>query len=500
MTRLPVPPGAVLLLAGIALQAQPLDLSGLSNKLQEFKLANGLTVAVLERKDAPVVSVALVVRAGYIYDPPGKRGIAVLFEDLLGEGPEIRGSRNPAAEKAALKESEAAADRWEALRRKGAGDTPEGQRALVDAKMARERAALLSHPRFTRRALEYHAADAFRISTGPDLTLITARLPSTRVEPFFLLFGEWFRSPFIRNFYFHANARARALEAAPPSADQLLLSAVSRTAFANHRYGFPPAAASELERLRAGDAQAFAERHYTPNNAGLVLVGDIGVEEARRLAELHFGKAVPSTSRPTPPAAITSPGQAPPPPETPTAVAVVFQRPPETDPDDVVMDRITLALTAGPKSRARQELVEKERMPGFAPLLSLPGGGMGGVTGLAIAARSVAGGQTAAESIGSLYERVAESGLDESEMRESARMMRQNLLNMMPDSSQMATLLARHIGVYSSSRALIDVVARFDAVTPDDTRRVAKKYFTPERRVVIGPGLVPAKTDKGAAQ
>jgi len=498
MTRLPVPAAALLL--AFAAQAAPLDLSGLSRKLQEFKLANGFTVAVLERKNAPVVSAALVVRAGYAFDPPGKRGLAVLFEELLEEGPEARASRGLAAEKTALQESEAATDRWEALRRKGAGDSAEGQRALVDAKFARERAATMSFPRFTRRALEQNFADGFQISVGPDQTLVTARLPSARVESFFLLFGEWMRNPLIRNFYFHRDARAKRLSAAPPSADQQFLSAVLRKAFPDHPYGLPPAVASEMERLRAHDAQEFAQRHYTVNNAGLVLVGDIGVAEARRLAELYFGQAVAGGTPPSLAEAIPAAGHIPPPPEAPMAMAVFYPNPPDSSPDDVVVDRIAIALTSGPKSRARKVLVEKERSPGFVPLLSVPGGSKGGLTGLAVPARPGRAQSSFSESMSGLYESLGESGFDQSELDESAAALHRGTLDSISDPNQVAALLARNLGAYGSAMALIQTLGRLDAVTPDDVRRVAKKYFTPERRLTVSPFMPAGGRAPGAAQ
>ena len=46
----------------------------------------------------------------------------------------------------------------------------------------------------------------------------------------------------------------------------------------------------EMEGLTRADAVAFYERFYTPNNAVLVVAGDVDAAEVRRLAEATYGK------------------------------------------------------------------------------------------------------------------------------------------------------------------------------------------------------------------
>jgi len=52
----------------------------------EFTLDNGLSVRVIERHTLPLLSIAVVFRAGSIYDPPDKFGLAHLCNDLLLRG------------------------------------------------------------------------------------------------------------------------------------------------------------------------------------------------------------------------------------------------------------------------------------------------------------------------------------------------------------------------------------------------------------------------------
>ena len=54
--------------------------------LQEFTLANGLRVLLMEKHDLPLVQVNLLVDAGSVRDVPGKVGLASLAADMLDEG------------------------------------------------------------------------------------------------------------------------------------------------------------------------------------------------------------------------------------------------------------------------------------------------------------------------------------------------------------------------------------------------------------------------------
>src|SRR5690606_38224257 len=70
----------------------------------------------------------------------------------------------------------------------------------------------------------------------------------------------------------------------------------------NHPYRIPVIGwEHEIRGLEHEDAMAFYSRWYGPNNAVLVVAGDVRPEEVRRLAEKHFGPvpkvAVPERSR-----------------------------------------------------------------------------------------------------------------------------------------------------------------------------------------------------------
>src|SRR5204862_2202435 len=66
---------------------------------------------------------------------------------------------------------------------------------------------------------------------------------------------------------------------------------VQAALFLNHPYGRPVIGwRHEIETLNREDALAFYRRFYTPNNAVVVIAGDVSATEARELAERTYGK------------------------------------------------------------------------------------------------------------------------------------------------------------------------------------------------------------------
>ncbi len=86
------------------------------------------------------------------------------------------------------------------------------------------------------------------------------------------------------------------------------LSEMARAAlFMNHPYGISIIGwEHEMEQLTTEDALAFYRRWYAPNNAVVVISGDVTVDEVRPLAEKYYGvvprRAVPERVRPQEPA------------------------------------------------------------------------------------------------------------------------------------------------------------------------------------------------------
>ncbi|MEO0693339.1 MAG: pitrilysin family protein, partial [Pseudomonadota bacterium] len=79
--------------------------------------------------------------------------------------------------------------------------------------------------------------------------------------------------------------------------------------YLNHPYGLPIVGwRHEIEAITREDLQAFYRAHYAPNNAILIVAGDVGPDEVRALAEKHYG-VIPSNPAITPRDRVDEPPQ-----------------------------------------------------------------------------------------------------------------------------------------------------------------------------------------------
>ncbi len=80
--------------------------------------------------------------------------------------------------------------------------------------------------------------------------------------------------------------------------DQFLDQEVIATAFKAHPYRHPTIGwLSDLQTMTRDDLYGYYKRYYIPNNATLVIVGDVEADEALRKVERHFGR-IPSGDAP----------------------------------------------------------------------------------------------------------------------------------------------------------------------------------------------------------
>jgi zinc protease len=81
--------------------------------------------------------------------------------------------------------------------------------------------------------------------------------------------------------------------------DARLTEQIMAALYLNHPYGRPVIGwHQEIEKLDRDDALAFYRRFYAPNNAIVVIAGDVDVNDVRPMAEQTFGKVAPQPAIP----------------------------------------------------------------------------------------------------------------------------------------------------------------------------------------------------------
>lgn len=149
--------------------------------------------------------------------------------------------------------------------------------------------------------------------------------------------------------------------------DFILDSALTSHAFISHGYGHDTIGfKSDIERLTCDDLQAFYDTYYWPNNAYLVVAGDISREEVFRLVDANFAhipsspKAIPQTTIIEPPRAgrqtIEIQRQNP-----VTLTTLCYPAPRARDREWVIADLALTYLTAGKLSPLYKKLVDTHK-------------------------------------------------------------------------------------------------------------------------------------------
>jgi zinc protease len=136
-------------------------------------------------------------------------------------------------------------------------------------------------------------------------------------------------------------------------------------AFVKHPYNWTPIGTSRSREGHARDCQRFYDTYYQPNNATLIVVGDVDERTVRKLDEQHFG---PIPRGPRRRAAVEEPPQTAMRAETlriEVQIPVVvggYHIPRAADPDMPALEVLATALSSGESSRMHQRLVRREHL------------------------------------------------------------------------------------------------------------------------------------------
>tara|TARA_R110002110_G_scaffold103598_18_gene261881 strand:+ start:4841 stop:6283 length:1443 start_codon:yes stop_codon:yes gene_type:complete len=230
-------------------------LPALAEKVTTFTLDNGLQAVVIEDRRAPVVTHMLWYKVGAADEAPGKSGIAHFLEHLMFKGTETV--------------------------------APGEFSAVVEAQGGSE--------------------NAF---TSLDYTGYFQRVAADRLELMMKMEADRMRG-LVLSEEDVATERGVVLEerSQRTDSDPGALFAEQRLAaqYLNHPYGIPVIGwRREMEALTREDALAFYRKFYAPNNAILVVAGDVSPDEVRALAERYYGPIEPTVgleprARPTEP-------------------------------------------------------------------------------------------------------------------------------------------------------------------------------------------------------
>jgi zinc protease len=263
---------------------------------------------------------------------------------------------------------------------------------------------------------------------------------------------------------------------------------------------------NDLENMTLEDLAEWYRLWYAPNNATLVVVGDVDPQAVLAMAREHFGPLQPSEIRPLKPAA--EPEQTG---ETRVEVRVPARQPyllmgyktpiigqSEEDWEPYALYVLSSVLDGGESARLSRELV---RGRGIAASAGADYSSYARLPGMLLLDGTPVDGRTVAELEQALRDAVArlrEELIDEDELR---RVITQAVAGKVYEADSLF-YQAMEIGVLETVgldwRLIEPEFARLKAVTPEQVREVARRYLTDDNLTVAT--LHPLPMDQAATR
>lgn len=403
----------------------------------EFDLDNGLHVILHKDNSTPIVAVSVMYHVGSKNDAPDRRGFAHFFEHLLFEG-----SKN--------------IDR---------GD-------------------------FSKYV--ENAGGVLNANTSGDRTYYYEVLPSNQLE-----LGLWLESERM----LHAKVDQKGVDTQREVVKEerkqryenqpygSILIEVLERAYKKHPYRWPTIGYMEdLNTASVQDYQAFYKTFYVPNNAVLVVAGDIDEDVAREQIYRYFGD-IPRGAEVVRPSIVEEPLeqefrstvyddiQLP-------AVVTAYRIPGNGTPDFYAVDMVNRLLSNGNSSRLNIAVKDEQQKAVFVGAFSLPFEDPGLAIHFAIANSGVD--VTDLEhSMDAEMARVQSEGVPAAELEKLKAQLESEYISANARVAGVAGNLATAYMLLGDTKLVNTELDRYLSLTSEDLQRAARTYFDKERRIVL---------------
>ncbi len=404
----------------------------------EYDLDNGLHVILHEDHSTPIVAVSVMYHVGSKNEDPNRTGFAHFFEHLLFEG-----SENIA-------------------------------RGEFDKYIQ-------------------NAGGTNNANTWYDRTFYYEILPSN-----YLALGLWLESERM----LHAKVEEVGIETQREVVKEerrqridnqpygSVLEESFKRAYKVHPYRWP--VIGSMEHLNAAteeDYVNFYKTFYVPNNAVLSIAGDIDIEETKKLVEKYFG-SIPRGTRDIPRPTVVEPPlegeirdtvydniQLP-------AVIQTYRIPALGTPDFYAVDMLSTLLADGESSRLNKALVDEKQLALFAGNFPLALEDPGVSINFAIANMGVDPAVLEA-AMDEEIRKVQEELIPEREFQKLRNQIENDFVSANSSMVGIAESLADYYMYYGDANLINTELQRYLAVTREDIREAARKYYTLDKRVVL---------------
>lgn len=270
------------------------------------------------------------------------------------------------------------------------------------------------------------------------------------------------------------------------------------TAFIAHPYQWPVLGwMSDIEHWTMEDLKHHFEMGYSPNNATMVVVGDVSPDEIFQLCEKYI-EPIPSHA-PPPPVTTIEPEQlgerrlvVHKPAELPLLM-IGYHIPQTNNADYYALNILRSVLFQGESSRMYQRLVDKDQLaldvssavqPAFDPTLAI----------IIAQPRQGVDPQACEKAIYEELEKAKSAPISDQELEKAKNARLVEFYREMRTINGRANTIGTYEVFMGDYDKLFDAAKSYSVVTKEDVQRVAKKYFGPNNRTVAT--MLPENAEK----
>ncbi|MFO7720618.1 MAG: pitrilysin family protein [Gillisia sp.] len=417
-----------------------LGVSGIAQEVEftEYDLDNGLHVILHQDKTAPVVTTSVMYHVGAKDENPERTGFAHFFEHLLFEGTENieKGS-------------------WFKVVSSNGGSN--------------------------------------NANTTDDRTYYYESFPSNNLELGLWLESERMLHPIIdqkgvdtQNEVVKEEKRLR-VDNAPYGQ---ILAEVKKNLFTNHPYRWSTIGSMDhLDAATLEEFRAFNDKYYVPNNATLVVAGDINIPETKKMIEDYFGpipKGAPVERVNIQEEPITEQLNATY--EDPNiqlpAIVTAYRTPSMKDKDAYILDMISSVLSDGKSSRLYKKLVDeqKQALQIGAFNISQEDYGQYIIFGIPLGETKL---ETLLEETDKEIAKLQTDLISEREFEKLQNTFENRFVNSNSSVAGIASSLATYHMLYGNTNLINKEIEIYRSVTREDIKRVANEYLNKNQRLVL---------------
>ncbi len=275
----------------------------LTSQVIERTLPNGLKVLLVKRPEAPLINCVLAYRVGSVNERPGITGVSHLHEHMMFKGTYSMGIKPGTL----LKDLEY--DRQiDALETKLAEEDTKikGRDEAKIVELKKQVSDLLNKQKAETIVSEeiwgaYQEAGGtgLNASTNQEMTQYYVTLPKNKIELYLALEADRMVNPVFREFYSERDVITEERRMSENNPGSFFSEQLNATFFAASPYRNPVVGwMSDVSRITKQELIDYREQFYRPDNATLVMVGDVDEKAIMPLVTKYFGPIKPKGKSP----------------------------------------------------------------------------------------------------------------------------------------------------------------------------------------------------------